>query len=79
MKVWVRCARGVQVAYVTLRHRGCTVVPPATWAKRVPRVHLSELQDPRTLGYLLIYGLYSKPIGYCESLLLLSTLQRAER
>ena len=38
MKVWVWCARGVQVAYVTLHHRGCTLVPPSTWAKRVPRV-----------------------------------------
>ena len=38
MKVWVRCARGVQVAYVTLHHRGCTLVPPSTWAKRLPRV-----------------------------------------
>ena len=38
MKVWVGCARGVQVAYVTLHHRGCTLVPPSTWAKRVPRV-----------------------------------------
>ena len=37
MKVWVRCARGVQVAYGTLDHRGCTLVPPSTWAKRVPR------------------------------------------
>ena len=26
---------------------------------------LSKLQDPRTLGYLLIFGLYSKPIAYC--------------
>ena len=39
---------------------------------------LSELQDPRTLGYLLIFGLYFKPIGYCYSLLLLSTVQRTE-
>ena len=39
MKVWVGCARGVQVAYVTLHHRGCTLVPPSTWAKRVPRAH----------------------------------------
>ena len=38
MKVWVRCARGVQVAYVTLHHRGCTLVLPSTWAKQVPRV-----------------------------------------
>ena len=37
MKVWVGCARGVQVAYVTPHHRGCTLVPPSTWAKRVPR------------------------------------------
>ena len=26
---------------------------------------LCKLQDPRTLGYLLIFGLYSKPIAYC--------------
>ena len=26
---------------------------------------LSELQDPKTLGYLLIFGSYSKPIAYC--------------
>ena len=26
---------------------------------------LSELQDPRTLGYLLIFGLYSRPRAYC--------------
>ena len=38
MKVWVLCARGVQVASVTLHHRGCGLVPPSTWAKRVPRV-----------------------------------------
>ena len=37
MKVWVRCARGVQVAYFTLHHRGCTLVLPSTWAKRVRR------------------------------------------
>ena len=37
MKAWVRCARGVQVANVTLHHRGCTLVPSSTWAKRVPR------------------------------------------
>ena len=38
MKLWVRCARGLQVVYFTLRHRGCTIVSPTTWAKRVPRV-----------------------------------------
>ena len=38
MNVLVRCARGVQVAYFTLHHRGCTLVSPSTWAKRVPRV-----------------------------------------
>ena len=26
---------------------------------------LSKLEDPRTLGYLLIFGLYSKPKAYC--------------
>ena len=40
MKVQVRCARGVQVAYVTLHHRGCTLVPPSTWAKRVRRASM---------------------------------------
>ena len=48
MKVWVGCARGVQVAYVTLHHRGCTLVPPSTWAKRVPRVEASLVPPPYT-------------------------------
>ena len=26
---------------------------------------LSELQDPRILGYLVIFGSYLKPIAYC--------------
>ena len=26
---------------------------------------LSKLQDPRTQGYLVIFGLYSTPIAYC--------------
>ena len=38
MKVLVRCARRVQVAYFTLYHRGCKLVSPSTWAKGVPRV-----------------------------------------
>ena len=38
MRVWVRCARGVQVAYFTLHHTGCTLESPSTWAKRVPRI-----------------------------------------
>ena len=38
MTVVVACVRGVQVAYVTLHHRGCTLVPPSTWGKRVPRM-----------------------------------------
>ena len=45
MKVWVGCARGVQVAYVTVHHTGCTLVPPSTWAKRVPRVGLQLQPD----------------------------------
>ena len=49
MKVWVRCVRGVQVAYVTLHHRGCTLVPPSTWAKRVPRVVTAIGHDKRAL------------------------------
>ena len=36
-EVWLRCARGVQVAHFTLHHRGCILVLPSTWAKRVPR------------------------------------------
>ena len=43
MKVWVGCARGVQVAYFRLHHMGCTLVRPSMWAKRVPRerVHVA--------------------------------------
>ena len=26
------------MAHVTLHHRGCTIVPPSTWGKQVPRV-----------------------------------------
>ena len=26
---------------------------------------LTELQDPKTLGYILIFGSYVKPIAYC--------------
>ena len=37
MKVSVRCARGVQVAYFTLHHTGCTLLSPSTWAEQVPR------------------------------------------
>ena len=36
MNVGVRCARNVQLAYVTLHHRGCTLVPPSTWANPDP-------------------------------------------
>ena len=32
MKVWVRCARGLQVAYFTHHHPSCTLVSPSTWA-----------------------------------------------
>ena len=28
-------------------------------------LHHSKLQDPGTLGYLLIYALYSKLLAYC--------------
>ena len=38
MKVLVRCARGVQVAYFTLHHTGFALVSPSTRAKRVSRV-----------------------------------------
>ena len=63
MKVWVRCARGVQVAYFTLHHSGCTLVSPSSWAKQVPRVpkphptsclstrrHRQPSADPRAPG-----------------------------
>ena len=40
MKASVRCARGVQVAYFTLHHTGCTLVSPSTWAKQVRGVLL---------------------------------------
>ena len=39
------------------------------WASQKPSggslLDLSELKDPSTLGYLLIFGLYFKPIAYC--------------
>ena len=38
MKVWIRCARHVQVAHFTLHHRGGTLLLLSMWAKRVPRV-----------------------------------------
>ena len=55
MKVCVACATGVQVAYVTLHHRGCTLVPPSTWAKRVPRFSLlaPSLSPALSLRFLL--------------------------
>ena len=49
MKVWVGCARGVQVAYVTLHHRGCTLVLPSTYAKRVPNFEAAT-EGPDMLG-----------------------------
>ena len=61
--------------------RRSTVIGQGIWACQefsggsVP--DLSKLQDPRTLGYLLIRGFYSKPIACCQTLLLLGTLQRA--
>ena len=48
MKVWVGCARGVRVAYFTLQHTSCTLVPPSTWAKRVPRVVIVPVQELRS-------------------------------
>ena len=53
MTVWVWCARGVQVAYVTLHHRGCTLVPPFTWAKRVPGETIYGLNSGVFLSTLL--------------------------
>ena len=45
------------------------VISQGIWASqklsRGSLLDLSELQDPRTLGNLLIFGLYSKPIAYC--------------
>ena len=45
------------------------VISQGIWASqklcRGSLLDLPELQDPRTLGYLFICGLYSKPIAYC--------------
>ena len=51
MKVWVRCARGVQVAYFTLHHTGCPVVSPSTWAKRVPRELIGKTNREKPFIY----------------------------
>ena len=48
MKVSAWCRRGVQVAYFTLHHTGCTLVLPSMWANWVPRV-LSTLMSPRAV------------------------------
>ena len=62
--------------------KATVVISQGIWASqklsRGSLLHLSELQDPRTLGNLLIFGLYSKPIAYCYSLLLLGTPPRAQ-
>ena len=58
------------------------VISRGIWASQklsgASLLDLSKLHDPRTLGYLLIFGLYSKRIACCWTLLLLGTLQRAE-
>ena len=59
MKVWAGCARGVQVAYVTLHHRGCTVVPPSTWAKWVPRAC--------AICLTFMYALTRSCVGICAN------------
>ena len=50
-------------------NKGECVISQGIWASQKLSggsiLDLSKLQDPRTLGYLLIFGLYSKPIAYC--------------
>ena len=57
-----------QVAPLLTTQLNC-VISQGIWApqklSRGSILDLSKLQDPRTLGYLLIFGLYSKPIAYC--------------
>ena len=60
MKVWVRCARGVQVAYVTLHERGCTVVPPSTWAKRVPGVGSKTETEQEIVVAKTVFGYWER-------------------
>ena len=51
------------------QYKDILVISQGIWASQKlsggALLDLSELQDPRTLGYLLIFGLYSKPIAYC--------------
>ena len=51
------------------RDRQAAVISQGIWASQKLSggsiLDLSKLQDPSTLGYLLIFGLYSKPISCC--------------
>ena len=57
----------------TLLHNTLLVIPPViSWGISASQKllggsvqDLSELQDPKALGYLLIFGSYLKPIAYC--------------
>ena len=59
-----KCCKELQPNYDV-----CGVMSQGIWASEKLSggsiLDLSKLQDPRTLGYLLIFGLYSKPIAYC--------------
>ena len=62
------CCAGRRCGALT-RPSGRRVISQGIWASQKLSggsiLDLSKLQDPRTLGYLLIFGLYSKPIAYC--------------
>ena len=51
------------------RSNATNVISRGIWAsQKLSRgflLDLSKVQDPRTLGYLPIFGLYLKPIAYC--------------
>ena len=50
------------------RPNASNVIKSGIWASQKlstgSLLNLLEFQDPRTLGYLLIFGLYPKPIAY---------------
>ena len=50
-----------QVAYLTLHYRGCTLVPPSTWAKRVPTYGERRWQGQRRHGQGQRQGQVQKP------------------
>ena len=60
---------GVHPGQWSLLHQALFVISWGSWASKKlsggSLLDLSKLQDPRTLGYSLIFGLYSKPIAYC--------------